>query len=86
MAVTDLGPQVDSAAQNPQSAAADGVSAASHPIDALIQADRYSKARGAATAKHRGLRFNKVIPAAAFPDSQSTGNGGLSDFANGGWY
>ena len=80
---TDLAPTIETAAGNPLSVTSDGLSVTAQPIAGMIQADRYAAAKQARSTKGRGLMFSKLIPAAAFPDSQTKGIGGLTSFDNG---
>ena len=78
MAAQDLAPDIGSAGQNPQHAQADGLSVQSHPLPALIAADRYLAAKAARSTANRGVMFSKMHPAGAFPDAQGTGLGGIN--------
>ena len=80
MAAQDLASVIGIDASGPLSVSSDAGSVTQQPMVALIQADRYLAAKAARLQKRRGLLFSKMIPAAAFPDSQTTGFGGLAGF------
>ena len=51
-----------SAAQGPKSVASDAGTVVQQSLPDLIAADRYLRAKDAATKARRGLRFTKLIP------------------------
>lgn len=57
--VTDA---IEAAAQNPQRVRTDAGEVEAHPLPDQIEADKYLKAKAAASTKARGLRFNQIIP------------------------
>lgn len=63
---TDLSSDIQTAAQKPKSATADGVKVDQQPIGDMIEADKYLAGKGAAKRQAtRGLRFNKLSPPGA---------------------
>lgn len=61
--MADLSDTIETAAGKPKSAEADGRKAEAHPLPDQVEADKYLKANdGVNIAKHRGLRFNKLVP------------------------
>jgi hypothetical protein len=66
-APTDLAPAIQTAAQAPLSAAADGMTATAQPIAAMIQADRYAAAKAARAVRGRGLMFTRLYGPAQVP-------------------
>lgn len=53
---------VADAINEPKQATADGVSVQQHSLPDLIQAEKYLAAKAAASKKHSGLRFAKLVP------------------------
>ena len=78
LAASDLTGTIATNAGNPQAATTGAGSVTARSSADVIAADRYGKAAAGAKTKRRGLRFSKLIPAGACPDSQGTGSGGLS--------
>lgn len=64
-ASTDLGDTIANAATTPSSASSDGQSVSARPVNEIIEADRYLRAKESAAKKHRGLRFAKIVPPGA---------------------
>lgn len=58
----DLQDTISHNAQSPAKASSDGVSVEQHSLTEQIEADKYLASKEAAKAKHRGLRFNKLVP------------------------
>ena len=73
---TDLQATIQTAATTPQSASVDGQSATARPVADLILADQYAAAKYAMSKKHRGIRFNKILPAGPVSDQGGTRLGG----------
>jgi hypothetical protein len=57
---TDLAPAIETAAQQPLSVTADGLSVTAQPIEAQILADRYAAAKAARSLRGRGLMFSRL--------------------------
>ena len=64
---TDLSSQITQAAGDPASAAVDGQTVQSRPIADLIAADQYLAQKQAASLRHRGLRFTRLVGPAQCP-------------------
>ena len=62
--MADLSDTIETAAAQPASATADGVTVSAKPLPDLIAADRYLKGNGGAAKKTRGIRFTKFLPPA----------------------
>lgn len=60
--MADLSQQIEDAAGQPRSATVDGVSATSHSLPDLIEADKYLAGKTAATKNHLGIRSVKLEP------------------------
>lgn len=61
----DLQDKIRENAEGPAKAAGDAGSIEQHKLTDQIEADRYLRSKEAAKSKHRGLRFNKVVPPGA---------------------
>jgi hypothetical protein len=61
----DLSEQIESNAEGPKQVTADGLTVQQHSIPDQIAADQYLSAKSAATKKHRGLRFTRLLPPGA---------------------
>ncbi len=61
----DLTDKIRENAQAPAKASSDGVSVEQHSLADQIAADKYLASKEAAKTKHRGLRFNKLVPPGA---------------------
>lgn len=54
---------IEDAANDPKSASSpDGMSATGHSLPDLIAADKYLRARAAASDRRNGVRFAKIVP------------------------
>jgi len=60
--MSDLSPNIQTAASSPAEASVDGTTVKQRPISELIEADRYLASKTAASNKFRGLRFNTITP------------------------
>lgn len=58
----DLDETILNNAQGPAKVTGDAGSVEQHSLADQIAADRYLAAKDAASKKHRGLRFNKLVP------------------------
>jgi hypothetical protein len=58
----DLTDAIEAAAKNPQRVRTDAGEVEAHPLPDQIEADKYLKAKAAASTKSRGLRFNQIVP------------------------
>jgi len=58
----DLSETIETAAATPAEVTTDEGNVKERPLDELIQADQYLQGKSAATKKHRGLRFTKLVP------------------------
>ena len=79
-APVDLAPAIETAAQAPLTATADGLSVTAQPIAAQVQADRYAAAKASRGSRNRGAMFSKLIPAGPVCDQQGTGLGSVPGF------
>lgn len=65
----ELRNKISDAAGNPKRVRTDAGEAESHDLKDMIEADKYLSARSAVTQaanrRHRGLRFNTIIPPGA---------------------
>lgn len=65
----ELREKIADAASNPKRVRTDAGEAESHDLGQMIEADKYLSGRSAVTQasnrKHRGLRFNTIIPPGA---------------------
>lgn len=61
----DLSDRIEEAAAAPASVTTDGFSVTNPRLSELIAADEYLTAKRAASKKHRGLRFTKIVPPGA---------------------
>lgn len=59
---------VETAANQPKQAMADGVSVTNHSLPDLIEAEKHVAAKAAAAKAHRGLRFTKLVPPGTIAD------------------
>lgn len=73
---TDLTPQIEQAAADPQSASVDGQSATARPMADLIAADQYVASKASMATRRRGLRFSKILPSGPVSDQAGTRLGG----------
>ena len=60
----EISDKLAEAAVGPKRVRTDAGEVEAHDLDQIIQADKYlaAKAAAAPTNKHRGLRFNRIIP------------------------
>ena len=60
----ELSDSIESAAKSPKRVRTDAGEVEAHSLRDQIEADKYLAAKAAAssTNKHRGLRFNRIIP------------------------
>ena len=58
----DLDDTIRQNAEGPKRAKGDAGEVEQHPLKDQIEADRYLGAKEAAASKHRGLKFNKLVP------------------------
>ncbi len=58
----DLKENIRENAQGPAKVAGDAGSVEQHKLAEQIEADKYLASKEAAKTKHRGLRFNKLVP------------------------
>jgi hypothetical protein len=58
----DLTDAIEAAAKSPQRVRTDAGEVEAHPLPDQIEADKYLKAKAAASTKARGLRFNQIVP------------------------
>ena len=58
----DLEDKIRENAKGPAKASGDAGSVEQHKLTEQIDADRYLNSKKAAKSKHRGLRFNKLVP------------------------
>jgi hypothetical protein len=58
----DLQDKIQENAAGPAKVSGDAGSVEQHSLADQIAADRYLAAKDAAKKKHRGLRFNKIVP------------------------
>ena len=61
--MTDLSSTIESTATGPKSVSVDGTKVDAQSIDDLVKADQHLAAKdGAASTRHRGIRFSKLTP------------------------
>jgi hypothetical protein len=61
----DLQDTIRENAKSPARASGDAGSVEQHNLKDQIEADKYLASKSATKAKHRGLRFNKIVPPGA---------------------
>ena len=61
----DLEDVIESAASKPQSVSSDAGSVTMPNLKDLVEADKHLANKGAASQKHRGLRYTKLLPPGA---------------------
>lgn len=59
--MSDISDAIAANAAGPKKVVSDGVSVEQHPIQDQIAADKYVEGQTAASRKHRGIRFTKLI-------------------------
>lgn len=71
--MADLTSNIEDAGAAPKRAKTEAGEFEAHPLPDLIAGDKYLRAITAGSKKHRGLRFNRLVPPAAVGKSTDSG-------------